>query len=88
MIFLTGGTCLDYNWFWPGHQQAGARVICGTWALRVAVIPAKAGIHSANLREGAADGLDSRFRGNDWRVEGDPYRAIPTLAGNLNGTSS
>jgi len=33
------------------------------------VIPAKAGIHSAKARECAIDGLDSRFRGNDWRVE-------------------
>jgi hypothetical protein len=36
-----------------------------TWALQVAVIPAKAGIHPTNLRESAVDGLDSRFRGND-----------------------
>ena len=31
----------------------------------MAVIPAKAGIHSANLRKYAANQLDSRFRGND-----------------------
>jgi hypothetical protein len=36
------------------------------------VIPAKAGIHSANLRKGVAEALDSRFRGNDRRFEGDP----------------
>jgi hypothetical protein len=37
-----------------------------------AVIPAKAGIHLASLRKCAVDGLDSRFRGNDWRFESDP----------------
>jgi len=37
-----------------------------------AVIPAKAGIHSTNLRKCAVEGLDSRFRGNDWRFERDP----------------
>ncbi len=35
------------------------------WTLRAAVIPAKAGIYSANLRKCAVDGLDSRFRGNN-----------------------
>ena len=39
---------------------------------QVAVIPAKAGIHSASLRKCALDELDSRFRGNDWRFERDP----------------
>jgi hypothetical protein len=38
----------------------------------VAVIPAKAGIHSANLRKCAVEGLDSRFRRNDQRFERDP----------------
>jgi hypothetical protein len=33
--------------------------------LRDLIIPAKAGIHSANLWQRAAIGLDSRFRGND-----------------------
>ena len=37
-----------------------------------AVIPAKAGIHAANLRKCAVDGLDSRFRGNDRRFERHP----------------
>jgi len=46
-------------------------VICETWALEVAVIPAKAGIHCANLRKYPVGGLDSRFRGNDWRLERD-----------------
>ena len=50
-----------------------------TWALEPAVIPAKAGRCLANLREYAADGLDSRFRGNDWRFVRD---AIP------NGTAT
>ena len=31
-----------------------------------AVIPAKAGIHTANLRKCAVGGLGSRFRGNDF----------------------
>jgi hypothetical protein len=31
------------------------------------VIPAKAGIHPGTLPECTNDGLDSRFRGNDWR---------------------
>ena len=35
------------------------------------VIPAKAGIHSATLREFAAYKLDSRFRGNDVSVVGN-----------------
>jgi hypothetical protein len=42
-------------------------VMCNTWALQLAVIPAKAGIHFAILLRCAVDGLDSRFRGNDWR---------------------
>jgi hypothetical protein len=45
-------------------------VICETWALQAAFIPAKAGIYSANLRKCAVDGLDSRFRGNDRRFGG------------------
>jgi hypothetical protein len=49
-------------------------VFCETWALQAAVIPAKAGIHSANLQKCAVYGLDSRFRGNDWRLVRD---AIP-----------
>jgi hypothetical protein len=36
------------------------------------VIPAKAGVHSANLRKCAAYGLDSRLRGNDLRIERHP----------------
>jgi hypothetical protein len=36
------------------------------------VIPAKAGIHSASHWKYAADGLDSRLRGNDWYSERDP----------------
>jgi len=35
------------------------------------VIPAKAGIHSVSHWKGAADGLDSRFRGNDDCLEWD-----------------
>ena len=53
-------------------KDGGTGIICETWASQVAVIPAKAGIHPANLREYAVDGLDSRFRGNDRRTERDP----------------
>ena len=49
----------------------GSGVICATWALEVAVIPAKAGIHPANLWRCAVYRLDSRFRGNDWCFEMD-----------------
>jgi len=48
-----------------GLPAAGSGVICATRAIQPAVIPAKAGIHSANLRKWTAYGLDSRFRGND-----------------------
>ena len=47
-------------------------VICETRALPGAVIPAKAGIYSASHWKWAADGLDSRFRGNDQCFERDP----------------
>ena len=52
--------------------------IFGRWALHVAVIPAKAGIHSENLRKCAVNGLDSRFRGNDLRFERDPIPNDPS----------
>ena len=64
------------------HERAivGTGVICETWALQAAVIPAKAGIYSGNLRKPAVEGLDSRpsassgqaFRGNDRRFHRDP----------------
>ena len=38
-------------------------------SLEPPVFPAKAGIHSANLRKCAVDGLDSHFRGNDRRSQ-------------------
>jgi hypothetical protein len=41
------------------------------------VIPAKAGIHSANFLKCAVYGLDSRFRGNDLRTERDPFQIAP-----------
>ena len=41
----------------------GSGVICETQALQAAVIPAKAGIHSANLRKCAVYELDSSRRG-------------------------
>ena len=37
--------------------------------LRNLVIPAKAGIYSGNLRKRAVVEMDSRFRGNDRRLE-------------------
>ena len=43
-----------------------------SWVLWSAVIPAKAGIHSINLWKCAVGGLDSRFRGNDRRLEWIP----------------
>ncbi len=50
----------------------GSGVICETRGLQGAVIPAKAGIHCASHWKCIADGLDSRFRGNDPCFEGDP----------------
>jgi 4-amino-4-deoxy-L-arabinose transferase-like glycosyltransferase len=57
-----------FNWLLTLGAMAGIRwsrrnKIGG--ALETPVIPAKAGIHSANLGKCAANGLDSRFRGND-----------------------
>jgi hypothetical protein len=45
---------------------------------QAAAIPAKAGIHSANLHECSDFGMDSRFRGNDCGLERD---SIPNGAG-------
>ena len=56
-------TCL--NRFPQIASGGGTGVVREIWALQVAVIPAKARIHSANLRKCAVYGLDSRFRGND-----------------------
>ena len=53
------------------HQMFGSGVICETGALPATVIPAQAGIYSANHWKSAAEGLDSRFRGNDHGFEGD-----------------
>ena len=47
----------------------------------MSVIPAQAGIHSANILKCAAYGLDSRLRGNDWYFGSDP---IPNDTGNAN----
>jgi hypothetical protein len=54
----------------PVNGRTG--VICETWALQAVVIPAKAGIYSANLRKCAVDELNSRFRGNDRRFQRYP----------------
>jgi hypothetical protein len=53
----------------PGSDTG---LICETWGLEAAVIPAKAGIHSASLQKCAVYELDLRFRGNDRRFERDP----------------
>jgi hypothetical protein len=53
------------------HQRFGSGVISETQVLQAAVIPAEAGIHSANPRKCAVHGLDSRFRGNDRRLVRD-----------------
>ena len=62
------------RWSQPSRcfPLVGTGVICEIWAFQAAVIPAKPGIYSANLRKCVVDGLDSRFRGNDRRSERDP----------------
>src|SRR5437016_1012265 len=50
-----------------GHGRSGA------------VIPAKAGIHSASHWKCTAEGLDSRFRGNDRCFERDPIPNDATI---------
>ena len=70
-------TAFERSWSWRKSSplpQPGTGVICETWALEAAVIPAKAGIYLANLRKCAADGLDSRLRGNDGRFRGNDRR--------------
>ena len=58
-----------------------------TRALQAAVIPAKAGIHSSNLRKCAVHRLDSRFRGNDRRfVKDDIPNDTTTRIGNASLT--
>ena len=56
-------------------------VICEIPSTPGTVIPAKAGIHSASHWKYAADGLDSRLRGNDWCFERDPIPNDTTTAG-------
>jgi hypothetical protein len=50
-------------------RASDAQYVCH---MRNPVIPANAGIHSVNLWQRAAVGLDSRFRGNDRRLEWMP----------------
>ena len=52
------------------YRGRASGVICEIRALPCAVIPAKAGIYSASHWKCAANGLDSRFRGNDQCFEG------------------
>jgi hypothetical protein len=54
------------------YRRAGTCVIFETRAVPGEVIPAKAGIYSPSHRKCAADGLDSRFRGNDQCFKRDP----------------
>jgi len=64
------GECLPHpHVLLPIHSPDSLRSAGVIWS---AVIPAKAGIYSANLRKCAADKLDSRFRGNDRRLESIP----------------
>ena len=71
-------TATERKCWGDGTSATGTGVICETWALEAAVIPAKAGIDSANLRKCAVEGLDSRFRGNDQRFERDPIPSDTT----------
>jgi hypothetical protein len=61
---------------WVSSRRQGAKsgywCRCEAWASQAAVIPEKAGIHSANPRKAPVVGLDSRFRGNDRRFERGP----------------
>jgi hypothetical protein len=49
----------------------GSGFIWETWALKAAVIPAKAGIHSVDTLFAKGGGVDSRLRGNDTRFKVD-----------------
>ncbi len=69
----------------------GAAVIYRTWGSRFAVIPANAGIHSLNGASLAGCEVDSRFRGNDRRIEwlpipNDTTTACPACRRNLTFT--
>ena len=50
----------------------GSGVICETRTLPGKVIPAQAGIHFASRWKRAAQGMDSRLRGNDWCFMSEP----------------
>jgi hypothetical protein len=60
------------------------KFIRGMWHLRGLVIPANAGIYSTNLWKCAVVGVDSRFRGNDRRLE---WIAIPNNTSTQNLSS-
>jgi hypothetical protein len=67
--------------WWAQRNKVGA-------ALETPVIPAKAGIHSANLGKCAANGLDSRFRGNDRaRATSEESRGHPSADAPTTGIS-
>ena len=67
---------------------SGSGANCESWAPEVIVNPAKAGIHSANLREFTVEGLDSRFRGNDRRFEARPGPNDTSTRGQMGFTST
>jgi hypothetical protein len=71
-------TAIERKCWGDATSATGTGVICETWPSQTAVIPAKAGIHSANLRKCLVEGLDSRFRGNDGRFERDPIPSDTT----------
>jgi hypothetical protein len=64
--------------------------MCRILALRVAVIPAKAGIYSPTFQNALpAEQLDSRFRGNDRRYESDLFpKGTNTCGGQSAGGDS
>jgi hypothetical protein len=63
------------------NRRSGRGVVRETRPMPGAVIPAKAGIYSAIHWKCAADGLDSRFRGNDRCFERDPIPNDTTTHG-------
>ena len=79
---MPGTSCFLTGQEWEvTTRRRGTGVICETWALEAAVIPAKAGIYSANLRKCAVDGLDSSRHGGTAMTgvsKGIPSQMTPT----------
>jgi hypothetical protein len=61
--------CFDVTLAIGAEETLGGGVICDPLALPCAVIPAKAGIHSASYWNCTADRMHSRLRGNDQCIE-------------------